>query len=143
MSWTETNYPPDWNERRARILERANHCCEFPGCGSRDGEMQIRGKKKVDVKGRTQTRIDAYPSELAAKLDGCFSTYKMKVNISIAHLDHDETNWAVSDDRLKAACQLHHIRYDAKEKVKRSITGAVAKSAESFKKLQEQRRQKP
>lgn len=137
MTWTQSNYPPDWNERVARIRERANNACEYPGCGAKEGEIQIRGKKKVDVKGRTRTRIQAYPSEKAAKLDGCFELYYVRVNLSIAHLDHDETNWNVTDDRLRAFCQLHHIRYDAKEKVKRSVKQAVNESAAAFKKLKE------
>lgn len=44
---------------------------------------------------------------------------RVKVVLTIAHLDHDETNHNVSDDRLKAMCQLCHLRYDAKEKLSR------------------------
>ena len=136
MTWTPSNYPPDWDQRVQRIRDRANNACEFPGCGAKEGELQIRGKKKIDVKGRMRTKIEPYPNEIAARLDGCYETYTMRVNLSIAHLDHDETNWNVTDDRLLAACQLHHIRYDAKEKVKRTIKTAISKSAESFRKLQ-------
>ena len=39
--------------------------------------------------------------------------------LTIAHLDHDETNYNVTDDRLKAMCQLCHLRYDAEEKKRR------------------------
>jgi len=45
----------------------------------------------------------------------------VKVVLTIAHLDHDETNHEVSLDRLKALCQLCHCRYDAKEKYRRII----------------------
>ena len=44
---------------------------------------------------------------------------KVKVVLTIAHLDHDETNLSVRDERLKAMCQLCHLRYDAKEKYRR------------------------
>ena len=46
---------------------------------------------------------------------------KVRVILTIAHLDHDETNESVTDDRLKAMCQLCHLRYDAKEKYRRAL----------------------
>lgn len=30
-------YPANWQEVRARILERAGNRCEWPGCGARNG----------------------------------------------------------------------------------------------------------
>lgn len=32
--------------------------------------------------------------------------YQVKIVLTVAHLDHDETNWDVKIDRLKALCQL-------------------------------------
>lgn len=43
----------------------------------------------------------------------------IKIVLTIAHLDHDESNWNVRDDRLKAMCQRCHLRYDIPEKKKR------------------------
>lgn len=43
----------------------------------------------------------------------------VKVVLTIAHLDHDETNWNVKIDRLRALCQRCHLQYDAAEKKKR------------------------
>ena len=43
----------------------------------------------------------------------------VKVVLTIAHLDHDETNWNVKDDRLAALCQHCHLTYDIPEKKKR------------------------
>lgn len=43
----------------------------------------------------------------------------VKVVLTVAHLDHDETNWNVSIDRLRALCQRCHLRYDADEKRRR------------------------
>ena len=34
------------------------------------------------------------------------------VVLTCAHLDHDETNWNVSDDRLATLCAPCHLRYD-------------------------------
>ncbi len=45
---------------------------------------------------------------------------KVKVVLTVAHLDHDETNESITDERLKAMCQLCHLRYDAKEKYRRA-----------------------
>lgn len=78
-----SKYPPDWQERRARILERAGNCCEQ--CGIRN--YSFRGATKIVL--------------------------------TIAHLDHDETNWEVLDERLSALCQRCHLQYDAKEKARR------------------------
>jgi len=49
----------------------------------------------------------------------------VKVILTIAHLDHDETNHEVTDDRLKALCQACHCRYDAKEKWRRITNKTV------------------
>jgi hypothetical protein len=37
---------------------------------------------------------------------------------------HGETVWSCPDEDLAAMCQLHHLRYDAKEKYRRSMCGA-------------------
>jgi len=39
-----------------------------------------------------------------------------KIVLTVAHLDHDETNWEVQDERLAALCQPCHLKYDAPEK---------------------------
>lgn len=43
----------------------------------------------------------------------------VKVVLTIAHLDHDEENWNVSLDRLRALCQRCHLRYDSEDRGKR------------------------
>ena len=45
----------------------------------------------------------------------------VKVILTVAHLDHDETNWDVKIDRLRALCQRCHLKYDAEEKKKRKL----------------------
>lgn len=35
-----------------------------------------------------------------------------KVVLTIAHLDHDKSNFEITDDRLKALCQKCHLAYD-------------------------------
>ena len=78
-------YPPDWKLKRAAVLERANHECEF--CGAVNYEPHpVTGSRVV---------------------------------LTVAHLDHDEDNWKVTIDRLRALCQRCHNRYDAKERARR------------------------
>ena len=127
-------YPPNWKtEIRPAVLLRANNCCEF--CGNKNGSIVITGQKKF--KGRKSSKH--YPTKEAAELDGCKvegfckynkdrvmvyydrGIYETKVVLTIAHLDHDETNWNVKLDRLAALCQLCHLQYDAKEKYRRLL----------------------
>ena len=119
-----SNYPPNWkNEIVPRILTRAGYCCEICGISNKvkttsiplkvyeDGRYKIKRfwiTNKTDVK-----RMVPYSSGGEVK--------KITVVLTIAHLDHDETNHAVTDDRLKAMCQYCHLNYDAKEKYRRAI----------------------
>jgi len=116
-------YPSNWlSEIRPRIMKRANNTCEFDGCDFKHGEIvyavKYRGKTTGWYRNINET-IDL-PLTIELKNGKAVPNPKpVKVVLTIAHLDHDETNHNVSDDRLKAACQLCHCRYDAKEKYKR------------------------
>jgi len=84
-----SKYPPNWQQLRANVLERANNECEF--CGVANYSMI----EKADGSG------------------------EFKCVLTIAHLDHDEHNHDVKLNRLAALCQPCHLRYDAPEKAKR------------------------
>lgn len=89
-------YPKDWKETRERILKRAKNRCECKGeCGLHHGRRCVE------------------KNNLPAKWA------KGKIVLTIAHLDHDEENHNVKDERLKAMCQRCHLRYDTPEKKKR------------------------
>lgn len=109
-------YPPNWKtEIVPAVLERAGNCCEFEGCKFKNGQMVYRGQLK--------NRMEWFETMAqAVKACGEFMVWgkQVKVVLTIAHLDHDETNHDVKLDRLAAMCQLHHLRYDAKEKHRRS-----------------------
>lgn len=77
------DYPPNWKEIRARILERAGHKCEW--CGAPNYFEHSRKDKRGNP---------------------------VKVVLTIAHLDHDKENHNVTDDRLAALCQKCHLNYD-------------------------------
>ncbi len=77
-------YPSDWKEIRAKILARANYCCEgspaYPWCRAENGkEHPVTGSLVV---------------------------------LTIAHLDHQPENNA--PENLRAWCQRCHLKYDAK-----------------------------
>lgn len=119
-----SKYPPNWKtEIRPRILERAENKCEW--CGAPNGEWVVR-----DAVGRWHN-IDEYVNDFSDKsryyLDENYPGWDkqpdglkpFKVVLTIAHLDHDEENQDVKDDRLAALCQPCHLIYDAPEKAKR------------------------
>lgn len=116
-------YPPNWKtEIRPRIMERANNRCEFEGCDFEHGEFVWSVKYKGKVQGwfRDKAEAEKQPKSFEIKKGEVVpNPKKVKVVLTIAHLDHDETNHDVKDDRLKASCQLCHLRYDAKEKYRR------------------------
>ena len=90
-------YPPNWKtEIRPRILERANHKCEV--CGLPNYCFVNKHTRELNLPDEDDT---------------------IKIILTIAHLDHDEDNWNVKDERLKAMCQKCHLTYDAPEKARR------------------------
>jgi hypothetical protein len=122
-------YPPNWKtEIRPRIMKRANNTCEFDGCDFKHGETVWAVKYKGITQSWYRNKQDAEnhePKSFEMKKGLIVPNPKpVKVVLTIAHLDHDETNRDVKDNRLKAACQLCHLRYDAKEKYRRSMCGA-------------------
>lgn len=111
------NYPPDWlSEIRPRIMERANNRCEVCGLKHMTYVFSIQIKirhSKNDWRKRSvwfRSRQDARRESMDGKVK------RVRVVLTIAHLDHDESNHEVKDDRLKAMCQLCHLRYDVTEK---------------------------
>lgn len=102
-----SKYPSDWKERRERILKRANNKCEF--CGVENYEY---GHRDAEGKFHSYTAMECE----AADLDG---EKVIQIVLTIAHLDHDEENHNVKDDRLKALCQRCHLVYDIPEKKRR------------------------
>ena len=116
-------YPPNWlSEIRPRILKRANNCCERCGLKNHSTAFSImlRDRQKTEWRATNEEAIQL------AKDSGWMCDLSdpiikpVKVILTVAHLDHDESNWDVKDDRLKALCQICHLRYDAKEKAKRT-----------------------
>lgn len=122
-----SRYPPNWKtEIVPRILERAEHKCEL--CGLENGQkvwsvaVWLKDGSRYKVK-RIWLSDDGDMIRLkAVSVNG--ETKKVKVVLTIAHLDHDETNHDVADDRLRAWCQHCHLNYDATEKMRRIMAKA-------------------
>lgn len=116
-----SKYPPNWKERRERILERAEHKCEVCGVpnyavGWRDYEGKFHSVYE-DYSGKNLKGEPTYND--AREIQKEYDETVIVIVLTIAHLDHDEENWDVKDDRLRALCQQCHLRYDAPEKARR------------------------
>lgn len=103
MPIDKSRYPPDWDDRSARIQERDQYRCRH--CGAKSGEV-----------GQHDDYSHLWYSEEELKLlkeQGEVNSYTLKTTVlTVAHLDHDETNWHVKDDRLITLCATCHLRYD-------------------------------
>jgi hypothetical protein len=128
-------YPPNWHETRHRILERENHCCKF--CGVDNYAYIVRGK--FEALAAYQDNEGLIWSAEARELLGDTSegheleeaaAKPTKVVLTIAHLDHDASNWDVSDERLAALCQRCHLRYDMPSKVNKRKYGKEYKEGQ-------------
>jgi hypothetical protein len=125
-------YPPNWlTEIRPRILKRANNQCEQPNCDFKHLEEVWAVKHKGKTIGWFRDYDEATPNIVKSP------PKKLKVILTIAHLDHDEENLNISDDRLKAMCQLCHLRYDAKEKYRRA-TKQIILDPDSIKQMMQE-----
>lgn len=102
-------YPPDWKQIRAAILERAGHKCEE--CGVENYAVGARDRNGV---WHDENNIHHMNSDYGDSLFGFGKFPKMvKIVLTVAHLDHDINN--NNPANLKALCQLHHLRHDAKQ----------------------------
>lgn len=115
-------YPPNWKtEIVPAVLKRAENKCEC--CGLENKQIVFAIDLWVKENGRYKKRSIWFGDQRDAQRESKDSgqMWPVKVVLTIAHLDHDETNHNVTLDRLKAMCQLCHLRYDAKEKYRRSL----------------------
>lgn len=112
-------YPPDWEQTRQRILMRANDSCEF--CGLENGQTVWSVPFRIKEDGKYKARKIWFSNSEDAHREarGKVEVKAVKVVLTVAHLDHDEDNWEVEDERLYASCQACHLRYDITEKQRR------------------------
>lgn len=118
-----SQYPANWkSEIVPRILSRAGGKCE--NCNLPNGYVLMSVPIWVRDVGRYKIKRFWVTSEsdfIRMAPLAAIEPKQVKVVLTIAHLDHDETNHNVTDDRLKALCQHCHLNYDAKEKQRRVL----------------------
>lgn len=119
-------YPRDWQQIRARILERAGHRCEWCGvpnyaAGYRDATGRFRptaGNQAHDAAGagelsyRDAAELVRHNNEWCDGF-GPNGERGIVIVLTIAHLDH--TLESDDPERLRALCQRCHLTYDAKQ----------------------------
>ena len=118
-----SKYPPNWRtEIVPRILKRDGNKCKICGLDNYQKVYAVKLYVRSAINGRYgfksiwfRDRRDA--DKVRPVSFGNVRT--IKVVLTVAHLDHDETNFDISDDRLMAMCQWCHLNYDAKEKFRR------------------------
>lgn len=116
-------YPPNWRKEIVpRILKRADNKCEFCGLANKQVVFSVRYNAK-STWFLTEEEAELAPKTFESKMnketrvcETIPNPKRVTVVLTIAHLDHDETNWDIKDERLKAACQMCHLKYDGKEK---------------------------
>ena len=114
-----SKYPPNWEEIVARITKRSKGKCEF--CGLKNHSLAYSIPFNIRQEGSYKIRRVWFRDKRDAIREAIHEDEmkKVRVILTVAHLDHDETNWKVKDERLAHLCQMCHVRYDAKEKYKR------------------------
>jgi hypothetical protein len=106
-----SKYPDNWfTEIRPRILARAGNCCEHPDCGFANNSVVW----SIERKGFPIVWVQDFTG-----LGRLFKKKAVRVVLTVAPLDHDPENRYGKDERLRALCQLHHLRLDAKSKAER------------------------
>lgn len=101
-------YPVNWKELRKQVLKRAKDKCEF--CGLKNYAIGYREKDGTFTECET----------IGEQEDAIYNGERIiTIVLTVAHLDHDETNHDVKLERLAALCQRCHLRYDVQEKKKR------------------------
>ncbi len=124
----KARYPRNWPDISGKVRERAQHRCEWPGCGARNyaiGHWEQRDGVHVWAPHRnaegleSSARSYAEARQLAAELyfeRGEEGKPPTVIVLTVAHLDHVPENCHPSN--LRAWCQRHHLAYDAEHHAK-------------------------
>jgi hypothetical protein len=104
------DYPADWKERRARVLDRDNHSCAT--CGARNGSL---GYHNADG---SWTETHTNEERIARNLKTCKGGGITRIVLTVAHLKRTTGDDSIDgpidcpDEDLSALCQRHHLALD-------------------------------
>lgn len=116
------NYPANWPQIRQRILDRAGHRCE--SCGVREytvGYRSADGELVPLIVGENYAEANA----LRHRMMEVMSRRLIVIRLTTAHLDHDEWNHGVTDDRLACLCERCHFHHDQPDNQLRKKYGTM------------------
>jgi len=131
MPMNRKNYPKNWEEISAKVRERAGDHCET--CGVENGKL-IQRWKTNPARYRYLLDLPADLQEEALKMRRGTNARgwwnPIKVILTVAHLDHDETNPHPDPKRLRALCQRCHLTYDREDNLRRRQMREMREKAE-------------
>jgi hypothetical protein len=119
-----SKYPKNWKtEIVPRIRKRSGNKCEKCGIPNSSIIFSVPIYVRTGSKRYGPRAIWFSSHSDAARLDAIRigEIKQVKVVLTVAHMDHDEHNHEVSDDRLAHWCQKCHLEYDSEEKMRRII----------------------
>jgi len=120
------NYPKDWKQRRKRILNRDKHKCTQCGVPNYSVIVRKEGTEYTLIArcASYQEAIDEKHKQLiVSSVDDQVPAKMIIIVLTVAHLDHDEWNHQVKDNRLATFCQRCHFHYDEADNQKRKLYG--------------------
>ena len=134
-----SKYPKGWkSEIVPRILKRAENKCEVCGLKNHQTVYVLKFYLRSNENGRYGYRSIwfNYLQDALRVEHLCGSEINwVEVILTIAHLDHDEENHNVKDDRLSAMCQYCHLNYDSKSKYRKACKRTQPKAVGKVKEL--------
>lgn len=115
-----SKYPPNWKtDIVPAVIERAKGKCEWCELANKQEVYSVKFAIR-DQSGKYKMQSIWFRNKMDAEREAGNRPIKnVIVVLTVAHLDHDETNHHVELERLRALCQICHLRYDAKEKYRR------------------------
>lgn len=121
MPIDKKNYPANWPTIAARILARAEYACE--GCGAKRYTVGYRTGEKRHLVPLIVGETYAEANDLRRRMQVTMNRKLIVVRLTTAHLDHNEWQHDVDDDRLACFCEKCHLDHDRVDNMNRKRYG--------------------